>query len=231
MVLFLVADAVSEAWIRKHNRSARSLASLYGPDKDRRATYEEISQEIVREVETGRSVCAAFYGHPGAFALPSRVAVKLVRERGYEARMLPAVSSADCLYADLLVDPADAGCQSFEATDFLLRHKRWDPSSHLLLWQVGLVGQVDGGRKSTSQVGLEILVKRLANEYPQDHEICLYEAANLPVADAQIQHLRLRDLPGRDISVFATLSVPPAAEREVDLALAEVLGIGRKYWR
>src|SRR2546429_6584747 len=42
------------------------------------------------------------------------------REEGFEAEMLPAVSAEDCLFADLGVDPGDEGCQSFEATSFLL---------------------------------------------------------------------------------------------------------------
>jgi hypothetical protein len=34
--------------------------------------------------------------------------------------MLPAISAEDCLFADLGVDPADHGCPSYEATDFLV---------------------------------------------------------------------------------------------------------------
>jgi len=36
--------------------------------------------------------------------------------------MLPAISSEDCLYADLGVDPATTGNASYDATDFLLRN-------------------------------------------------------------------------------------------------------------
>src|SRR5438132_13458000 len=38
------------------------------------------------------------------------------------------------------VDPAVGGCQSYEATDFLLNGPIIDPSSQLILWQIGTLG-------------------------------------------------------------------------------------------
>ena len=32
--------------------------------------------------------------------------------------MLPGVSAKDCLYADLLIDPSNPGCVTYEASDF-----------------------------------------------------------------------------------------------------------------
>ena len=44
-------------------------------------------------------------------------------------------------HADWNVDPTTTGCQSFEATDFLAGRRRFDPSSVLILWQVGALDQ------------------------------------------------------------------------------------------
>lgn len=54
--------------------------------------------------------------------------------------MLPSISSEDCLFADLSVDPAVGGCQSYEATDFMLNGLIIGPSSQLVLWQIGVLG-------------------------------------------------------------------------------------------
>ena len=48
--------------------------------------------------------------------------------------MLPGISSEDCLFADLGVDPGVSGCQSYEATDFLMNAPIIDSSTQLILW-------------------------------------------------------------------------------------------------
>jgi hypothetical protein len=37
----------------------------------------------------------------------------------------------------------ESGCQSYEATDFLVHRRKTDKSSALVLWQAGVVGKVD----------------------------------------------------------------------------------------
>jgi predicted XRE-type DNA-binding protein len=58
---------------------------------------------------------------------------------GHLARMLPAISADSCLYADLEIDPARDGCQSFEATDFLVHDRLVDSRSLLIHWQIGMI--------------------------------------------------------------------------------------------
>ena len=95
---------------------------------------------MVQSVRDGLRVVGVFYGHPGVFTLPSRRAIAIAQSEGYSARMLPGVSSEDCLFADLLVDPCIPGAQSVEATDILLRERPLLTSSHVIIWQVGCVG-------------------------------------------------------------------------------------------
>ena len=58
------------------------------------------------------------------------------RAEGFNARMLPGISAEDCLFANLGADPGTHGCQSFEATSFLLRKPKFDTLTHLILWQI-----------------------------------------------------------------------------------------------
>ena len=181
---------------------------------------------ILEPVRTGRRVCAAFYGHPGVFVYPSHRAIERARSEGFEARMLPAISAEDCLFADLGVDPAACGCQSYEATDFLVRRRRIDPSAALVLWQVGLVGQPRYVPASVNRDGLRVLAEVLLERYPADHEAIAYEASPYPVAEGLITPVPLAQLAEAPLTSASTLYVPPAETRPVDRELTERLGLG-----
>lgn len=98
---------------------------------------------MLREVRNGLDVVGAFYGHPGVFVNPSHRALAIAKSEGYRAKMLPGVSAEDCLFADLGIDPANPGCLTYEASDFLLREKPLNIYCHLVLWQVGCIGVPD----------------------------------------------------------------------------------------
>jgi uncharacterized protein YabN with tetrapyrrole methylase and pyrophosphatase domain len=134
-LLYLVTDPTTAAWLRQLNPTAESLDDTYAEGKSRYRTYEEMTDRIVSAVQSGLHVCAAFYGHPGVFVSASHESIRRLRRGGFSARMLPGVSAEDCLVADLGMDPAKDGCQSFEATDFLVSRRRFDPTSALILWQ------------------------------------------------------------------------------------------------
>src|SRR5262245_3102696 len=114
-LFYLVGDRPTRAWLESLNPSAESLQDSYAVGKRRSCSYQGMVARILARLRQGLDVCAAFYGHPGVMAIPSHVAIRQAREEGYDAWMLPAISAADCLYADLGIDPGAQGCQSFEA--------------------------------------------------------------------------------------------------------------------
>jgi len=223
-VLYLVGDLVAVSSLQRLNANTRSLHELYEPGRSRDETYDDIVAEILSAVRGGARVCVALYGHPGVFARPAHQAVQRARAEGYPARMLPAVSAEDCLFADLGVDPGENGCQSYEATDFLLRKREVDVSAALVLWQISVVGNLtyapDGDPSR-----LPVLVEYLCRFYPREHEVVLYEAAQFPGSEPIIQRLALADLAEADVSPATTLYVPPTGRRAVDRELRERLGL------
>lgn len=225
-LFFLVHDSVTQEWLRGLNPSAESLYDSYGEGRDRSSTYAEMVQRILAPVRAGQDVCAAFYGHPGVFVQPSHDAIAVARAEGHEARMLPGISSEDCLFADLGLDPGTRGCQSFEATDFLLRRRRFDPQSLLILWQVGAIGVRDF-RKSElwNRDGVEVLASELLGTYPKEHEVIVYEATPYPVCAPVIHPVALGDLGRAPITLRTTLCVPPLPERKSDQEMARRLGL------
>jgi uncharacterized protein YabN with tetrapyrrole methylase and pyrophosphatase domain len=219
-LLYLVANPVTEAWIRELNPRAESLSDCYAVGKPRRDSYAQMVERILSAVRAGANVCVAFYGHPGVFVRPSHEAVRLARLEGFPARMLPGVSAEDCLFADLGVDPADEGCQSFEATDFLARRRRFDRSSGLVLWQIAAIGEQSvGASVAARRKGLRALGRFLERRYPRGHKVVVYEAAQLPVCEPTIVRVPLSRLASVAVSPLATLYVPPLRSAAADLGL------------
>lgn len=137
--------------------------------------------------------------------------------------MEPGVSAEDCLYADLGIDPGKYGCQHYEASQFMLYRRHVDPSAHLVLWQVGVAGDLSLARFSTGRAHREVLLDVLLRHYPRDHEIIVYEAATLPTHAPRIVRAPLRELPALTLSMHATLVIPPTKSMEPDVAIRERL--------
>ena len=226
VVLALVAEPGMQAALEELNPRTRSLHDLYELGESRGEAYEAMAEEIVRQVREGKTVVAAFYGHPGVFVAPSHAAIAKARAEGYEATMRPAVSAEDCLFADLGVDPSRFGCQSYEATDFLVHRRRIDPTAALVLWQIGTVGSTVAA-ETTQPTGLSVLVETLLEHYPPEHEVTVYEASPYPGFDPLVRRVGLGMLSAEHVTALSTLYVPPLEPAPLDLTMLDRLGLPR----
>ncbi len=223
-VLYVIPGPWAEAWMQSLNVTAEPLIPLYDNNKRRLDTYGQMVERIMTAVRQGLHVCAVFYGHPGVFVLPSHAVIKQAHQEGFPAFMCPGVSAEDCLFADLGVDPAVSGCQSFEATDFLVRHRRYDPYSSLVIWQIGVIGHL--GKTATKEKrGIRMLAEVLAADYGRDHEVIVYEAAPHPDYISRIEPIPLYQLPEARLMSISTLYVPPKGEKPVDEERMTTLGL------
>jgi len=207
-LLFLVAEPLTARWLREIHPHARSLDEFYEQGKPRVTTYEEMTSAILACLGEDLNVTVALYGHPGVLARPAHEAVRRARALDIPARMLPAVSAEDCLFADLGIDPG-AGCQTYEASDFVLRARGCDIGAYLVLWQPAAVGVFDYSLEG-SREGLHALGARLVELYPRDHSAIIYEACEFPVGEARAEVLSIDALGHADIRPFSTLVIPPA---------------------
>ncbi len=222
-VYFLVVDPLTKAWILRLNPKAESLSTFLVPGKERQESFGEMVERIAASVREGQRVCAVFYGHPGIFVQPSHMAIERVRREGFEASMLPGVSTEDCLVSDLGVDLSQCGYQCYEASNFLIYNKRPDTGAALVLWQIGVIGQVKCGVGRPD--GLEILAERLLDYYPSEHQVTVYEAATLPVCDTVIQRVPLKDLTRCPVSPISTMFIPPLGDSALDPNMVARLGL------
>jgi precorrin-6B methylase 1 len=221
---YLVGDPVAARLLLGVNPQARSLHELYGEGKVRLETYEEMVDALLKPVRAGRAVCGAFYGHPGVFVYPAQVAIARAREEGYSARMFPGISSLDCLFADLGLDPASTGCQIHHATDFVLHRTEPDTTALLVLLQIGVIGQA-AHLEQPDWSRLPLLVERLEAFYSPEHEVIAYEASAYPIVGPVVERVPLARLGEANLTAGMTLVVPPAREPEADPTMLARLGL------
>jgi len=218
---------ISLQWLKGLNSATQSLGHLYQKGKSRRQTYRDMTELVLSSVRMDNDVCVVFYGHPGVFVTPSHQMIQQARQEGYFARMLPGISAEDCLFSDLGFDPAASGCQSYEAMDFLLRGRIFDPTAALILWQIGAVGDYAFDRSSEGdQRWMNALVEKLqVGGFPPSHEIILYEASILPIWPFRADTIRLDQLADANLNAITTLYVPPLRKRKYDAELLKRMGI------
>jgi uncharacterized protein YabN with tetrapyrrole methylase and pyrophosphatase domain len=223
-LLYVLADPLTIRWVEELNSTAESLSGLYEIGKARSETYRAMTEQVLFWVRRGLTVCLALYGHAGVFAAPGHDAIRQARAEGFHAEMLPGVSSEDCLFADLGLDPGSTGCQSYEATDFLLRPKCFDVSVPLILLQVGLVGELGYSPGSDCQ-HLQLLVDHLRRFYDDEHQVRIYEAAQFPICPPRITVVSLERLGQAEVRPISTLYIPPARTTAPSREMYERLGI------
>lgn len=209
-LLYLSSDPVSDAALRLLNPCAVSIGDMYAVGKRRTDIYEAIVGRILSELEEHGDLCVAFYGHPGVLCDPAWESIRRARAAGKRARMLPAISTEDCLFADLGIDIGRTGLQSYEATRFLYSKYNFDPGAGLLLWQLGVLGEYEWNPPHPgARPRLQILATYLEKFYPPDHDVFLYHAPQFPTSRPMVEKVALSDLPKAEHIQISTLYLPP----------------------
>ncbi|XOV79411.1 MAG: SAM-dependent methyltransferase [Aestuariibacter sp.] len=227
-VLLVAPNPLSIRHIIELNPATEHLGKFYNQGLQRPDIYRQMAKYIIELVRAGHQVCTVFYGHPGVFVSSTRMASRVLKEQGYEVSMLPGIAADACLYADLDLDPAETGCQSYEATRFLMTRREVDNSAALILWQLGLTGEHTMDHFKKGEQGLTALARLLLEKYPAEHQVCLYEAPTLPGFRPRQDWLTLAELEKADVSLITTLFVPACKEPEFAEERLSWLGLSSK---
>lgn len=224
-VLYLVNEPLTEKWLKDLNDSSESLQNIYGGYERRLDSYQAIADYIVDSIKKFKQVCVVMYGHPTVFAKPALDAAIKAKQLDVFVKILPAISAEDCLFSDCMIDPGEYGCQSFEVTDFLIHKRRYDCSSHLVLWQIGMLGNISHQLIEKNEKALHILVEYLTEMYDLEHRVTVYEAALYPTFHPRIEEITLKQLPSTKLSKISTLYIPPKEKAICDMDMLNKLGI------
>ncbi len=195
-----------------NHSSASSLSCFYQVGEDRLSTYRKMAEKVVESVLDGYTVCMVLYGHPGVCCLPGHIAIEMTRLENLKASMSPGISALDCLIADLGIDLVSAGFQSYGATSFITRLPKFDPSSYLILWQVGMIGD-SNYQVSFSAPKIDDLCDQLEKHYENTHLIIYYESASHLLIEPMIKYIQLKDLRSSPPDWRTTVIIPPRESR------------------
>lgn len=228
-VLFCVADPATVVWLKRLRPDALDLYVLYGEDKVRYTTYMQMAEAQLFWVRQGLNVVVVFYGHPGIFVLSTHRAIMIARREGHRATMKAGVCALDTLCADLGVDPCHPGLQTHEATDCLTRRRRIDTSLHVILWQVGLIGEVGFRRHGYLNSGFSYFINWLIELYGPEYPITHYIGSRYPTIEPLIAVHALQDLHIPDVQTtitgISTFYLPPRDVVPTDRQTATDLGL------
>ena len=228
-VFYCVADPATVVWLKDLRPDAYDLYVLYDDTKIRYITYMQMTEAMLHYVREGQNVVAIFYGHPGVFVLSTHRAVQIGQREGHKVTMRAGISALDTLCADIGIDPSQPGMQTFEATDTLIRRRRLDPELHLVIWQVGLVGDLGYRREGSLNSGFSVLLDYLEETYGPDHEVVNYIGSRYPGiepirASHTIASLRDPEIQ-KTITGISTFYIPPAKVAKSDPDMLMRLGL------
>ncbi|WP_082470623.1 SAM-dependent methyltransferase [Methylobacterium sp. Leaf86] len=224
-VFYCVGDLVIERKIMNLNSTSEDLYPLYGDEKPRRETYEEMVSVCYGALKVNRKVAVIFYGHPGIFVYASHKAIRMARAEGIKAYMAPGISSLDCLFADIGIDPSRFGCQIFEATDLLVKRRKPGIDTAVIIMQVGCVGDTGFRFKGYERRNMPILQEYLSEIYGDNYEVILYEAASYPECEPRIRLIPLFNLVESSPTGITTMYIPPKIQAAVDPEMISRLGL------
>ena len=209
-VCYLVNEPVSAAWIQKNSKSHESLEDLYYSEEIRSLSYQKIVNYILLELDKYSNLCVVVYGHPILLSDSINSLIETINEDIVELEVQPAISSFDCLLADLKIDTA-SGCYSIEANELLNNEKILDPTNHLIIWQIGILGnnEIYSGN---SLNGLNDLKNKLLQIYDKPHKCILYEAAIYPHIPPKITETTIASIDASQLSRLTTAYIPPQVE-------------------
>ncbi|WP_256531285.1 SAM-dependent methyltransferase [Halovivax cerinus] len=195
------------------------LTEEYTEGEHRIETYERMAQRVIdRAGEIDGPVAFALYGHPLVFVTPSQWVTERATEAGLRVEVQPGISSMDCLYCDLGLDPSRNGIQMFEATDLLLREFELNSNVPAMIWQVGSVEAVQYSERTGNEPArFTRLREYLERFYPPDHEVTIVQTATYPITDSKLLRFELQAFESMadEINPIQTLYVPPVAEKSV----------------
>lgn len=220
-VLYLVNEELLKQWIVRESISAESLEPIYFNSTKRIDAYTNITSEIVRRYYQYTNLCVVFYGHPTVFAESALRAVKIIQAEKGNAIILPAISSMDCLFSDLQIDPGEQGCFSIDATELLIYERKLDIQSHVIIWQIANLGMFNT-QKTTK---LNVFKDYLSHYYSTEQLICLYEASLYPTQRPRIEWLKLSDLERVKINPISSLYIPPSPTTKLSTKYIDLLEI------
>jgi hypothetical protein len=194
--------------------------------EDRLSKYNRIAALVIDAALDHPPVSFAVAGHPQVFVYPTQQILAVANYFGLRVKVLPGISSLDCMIVDLGIDPGNQGVQMFETTALLLQQHPLYNDVPCFLWQVGAVETRLFTRAPSVPERFARLQKHLVKYYPAGHMVKVIYSSSHPLAMSTMLEFRIDELHLHAIHVHpgATLYIPPATSAKVkDMELAQLV--------
>jgi uncharacterized protein YabN with tetrapyrrole methylase and pyrophosphatase domain len=217
-VVYLVNDPAMKQWIIDNSVKNISLDPIYFKFIDRKQAYDAIGNEIIKITKENKNTCFVLYGHPFFLTTSSAQIVKIIEESqlGIDIKILPGISSLDCLFCDLRIDPGLCGIQAYESTEFINKNYKVNSDSHFVLWQIGVVGiktiihnESELNYQPQRKQAICKIKKKLLHWYAEDHPVILYTASMYPTISFERVDITISQLDAIAINRLSTAYIPP----------------------
>lgn len=210
---------IMDRYLEDNDAEVTDLSQEYEDEKRREEIYEEMAQRVLDAGERcDDPVTLALYGHPFVFVSPSRWIAEEAPSRGLTVEKLPGISSMDCIYADIELDPGASGIQMYEATDLLLREYYLNTHVPVMIWQIGAIENIRYSKAANKPERFSRIREYLQQHYPDDHEVTILQTAIYPFTDSKQISFKLSEFESmaEDINSVQTLYVPPVGSKDIE---------------
>lgn len=189
----------------------------YKEGSERLDAYNTMSATVINAALNNSPVSFVLYGHPSVFCYPPRQILQAAQLLGLKVKVLPGISSMDCIFSELNLDPGLHGLQMYEATDLLLRQRPLQPDVPCLIWQVGTVESVLYSKASNKPERFSRILNHLLKYYPSDHKIGAIFVSTYPLAPTKKIVFRLDEIESQYqyLHQGVTLYIPPINIRPI----------------
>jgi uncharacterized protein YabN with tetrapyrrole methylase and pyrophosphatase domain len=188
------------------------LQPCYADGAQRGGAYLKMVDAVLGEAQSNAPVAFGLYGHPMILVTPSRIILERASALGLSATVLPGISSLDCMFVDLGVDPCE-GLVMYEVNEMFLHRRQPITDVHCFIWQPGTVeSELFAMRLNLPRRFLR-LKNYLLEFYPEDHVVTVVTCAMNPLVKAKITKVPLGRLETESLQLHAgsTLYIPPIA--------------------
>lgn len=215
-VFYLANDKMYPEWVKSINKNTESLHAIYFSKSMRIDAYYLIKEKILAGLNNYNNVCFVIYGNPVFLVQVTSLIANAARMEGHTVHVLPAISSFDCLLADLNINPGEGGMQLFEARELLVYKKFIDISAHIVIFQPAAIGQ-DGHSRDRHQIlkGLALLSDYLLTFYDASQEVIFYEASQYPTIKEKLFKTHLNMISQIEVSSKMTMYIKPAKKMDM----------------
>lgn len=219
-VFYVASGAGIEDYLKTKCETVVDLSPIaYQKFEDRGNAYRTMAVRVIEAaLERRGPVTLALYGHPTIFAYPPFLIVQMAKAIGLSVKVLPGVSSMDCLFADLMIDPGMNGLLMYEATDMLLRNRPLIPDVPALIWQVGTLETALYINAPSKPERFARFYKHMMKFYSKDHVVKAYFSSVYPFAPPTVYSFALKDIDSHAEVLHGgfTIYVPPEGVRPLD---------------